>query len=263
MNSYKINDIKNIGKISGIYQIINTVNNKSYIGSSKNISKRLKQHIKKIICKNHHSYKINEDNIDINNLKFIILEEVSIDLLKKREQYWMDKFNVCKNGYNVSEFSNNSNNYKPNIFKTEIKYKNFHIMNMNKRKPEGLSKNDYGNFIQLLNFISHHNTSTYKNGFFLQKEKIKEFLCLKSDRCFRNLLNNLQKHKMIGFIYFNNIKYIAINPVYAKTTPNINYTIFCLFKEDLIPLLDEYTIRLLELEEDDFEINSINPIDKN
>lgn len=40
---------------SGIYQILNTVNNKRYIGSSKKLYYRLKQHLSKLRKNKHHS----------------------------------------------------------------------------------------------------------------------------------------------------------------------------------------------------------------
>ena len=40
---------------SGVYQILNVTTNKRYIGSSKNIVKRLKDHIKSLHSGKHHS----------------------------------------------------------------------------------------------------------------------------------------------------------------------------------------------------------------
>ena len=63
--------------ISGIYQIINLINFKSYIGSSKNIQNRWNQHKSMLKYKNHHSPHLQRswDKYGKNNFKFIVLEE--------------------------------------------------------------------------------------------------------------------------------------------------------------------------------------------
>ena len=88
-------------KISGIYQIVNTINRKKYIGSSINIRDRWHRH-KKLLRKNKH------DNIHLQRAwnkygedKFVfeVVEEVKDNSrLCEREQYWidttMDKYNL-------------------------------------------------------------------------------------------------------------------------------------------------------------------------
>ena len=92
----------------GVYKILNKINNKFYIGSSKDIDKRWWRHKYSLNNDNHHSRhlqrawnKYGEENFD-----FIVVEVVSsIELLFIREQYWMDK-TLCydgKYGYNVSQ----------------------------------------------------------------------------------------------------------------------------------------------------------------
>ena len=68
----------------GIYCIQNKLNNKQYIGSSADISKRLKEHFRKLRKKEHHSYhlqsafnKYGEDNF----ITFII-EEIDIVIIE-------------------------------------------------------------------------------------------------------------------------------------------------------------------------------------
>ena len=95
---------------SGIYGIRNTINNKIYIGKSKNILKRwashkseLKREIKK---KDTNRYLWSSvKKYGLNNFEFTIIEELPIDeeLFKIRELYWMDSFNSCSRdfGYNL------------------------------------------------------------------------------------------------------------------------------------------------------------------
>lgn len=79
-------------KISGIYKIINKVNGKIYIGSSKDIRNRWHRHRYVLKAGTHHSphlqaswNKYGEDNFEI-----VIVEECSIDDLLPKEQYYLD-----------------------------------------------------------------------------------------------------------------------------------------------------------------------------
>jgi group I intron endonuclease len=88
---------------TGIYAITNSLNNKRYIGSSANIFHRLKEH-RYLLQKNKHT------NGKLQNawnkyggeiFLFNILEMIPINKLIKKEQYWIDKINSVKNGYNI------------------------------------------------------------------------------------------------------------------------------------------------------------------
>lgn len=101
-------------KKCGIYLIRNTVNNKVYIGKSKNIYKRICQHISdlnKNDFKKENSYLIHSWNkYGRNSFEYIILEylELNETVLSKRELYWMKVFkSLNKNfGYNLRSDSN-------------------------------------------------------------------------------------------------------------------------------------------------------------
>lgn len=97
-------DIDNNDK-GGIYKLVNLVNSKIYVGSAVNFEKRKKEHFDKLKCGNgvnkHLQASFNKYGRD--NFIFEILEIVEDkDKLIEREQYWIDKLNVCdKNiGYN-------------------------------------------------------------------------------------------------------------------------------------------------------------------
>lgn len=91
----------------GIYEIRNTKNNKMYIGSSKNIEVRWKQHKSLLRSGKHHSQHLQYawDKYGQGSFEFSELEPVPIqgDLFKV-EQLWMDKFKSYnpKYGYNIS-----------------------------------------------------------------------------------------------------------------------------------------------------------------
>lgn len=97
---------------SGIYKITNTHNGKVYIGSSSNIQKRFKEHKRALKTHSHHSYKLQKDFNEIENIdvfSFEIIEEIDsnkIDLFR-REQFYIDKYDSFNNGYNCCEYSAN------------------------------------------------------------------------------------------------------------------------------------------------------------
>jgi group I intron endonuclease len=76
----------------GVYKITCDGNNKIYIGSSSNIEKRFKTHLRQLRINKHinnhllNSYKIYGEE----SLKFEIVEECDELSMLEREQYWMD-----------------------------------------------------------------------------------------------------------------------------------------------------------------------------
>jgi len=97
----------------GIYCIRNIVNGKVYIGKSKNIYKRIYQHLYDL--KNN---RVNNENTHLlrawckygnENFEYFVLEylEINEELCKFREIYWMNKFNSLNRefGYNLRQDS--------------------------------------------------------------------------------------------------------------------------------------------------------------
>ena len=102
----------NLTKLSGVYQIKNTINNKIYIGSSKDIERRWKEHKKQLNKENHHSYKLQRDWTEFGEDKFIfeIIDKVNEDQLKEYEQYWLDTLIPYKIGYNILPYADIESN---------------------------------------------------------------------------------------------------------------------------------------------------------
>ena len=93
-------------KIIGIYQIKNIKNNKIYIGSSKDIYRRWREHLYKLQNNIHHSIKLQRSynkTKDKNIFLFEIVEEVTEEQLNEREQYYIDLYDSFRNGYNCCE----------------------------------------------------------------------------------------------------------------------------------------------------------------
>lgn len=100
----------------GIYQIINLLNGKSYIGQSNQIEKRWINH--KIASTNKkdkgYEYPLYRAfrKYGIDNFEFIILEKCSVEKLDERECYWIEQ---KKPEYNQTAGGEHSGNSKLNL----------------------------------------------------------------------------------------------------------------------------------------------------
>jgi len=111
MKSQEILETKpfRFGKHCGIYKITNLVNQKVYIGSSKNIFHRIKYgHIYELNLNKHKNSYLQRswNKYSSENFEFEILEMCEEDLLLEREQYHLDHYGGC-----ISE--DNYNNKDP------------------------------------------------------------------------------------------------------------------------------------------------------
>lgn len=92
---------------SGVYKITCLKNNKIYIGSSKNISKRFSSHKNQLKNKKHHNYFLQKDWIKYGkeNFKFEILELCEPNKRFDLEQKYLDEIKpfYYNNGYNIQE----------------------------------------------------------------------------------------------------------------------------------------------------------------
>lgn len=103
---------KQLSNVPGIYCIINSVNSKSYIGSSKNIYKRLRDHIYRLRRGSHYNEYLQRAFIKYGerNFYFSVIEECLESLLEDREQFYMDTLNSVNPffGYNIAPTANRS-----------------------------------------------------------------------------------------------------------------------------------------------------------
>lgn len=99
-------------KFIGVYQIKNTVNGKLYIGSSKDINVRWKQHLNELNKNSHVNDHLQNawNKYGKENFIFSIIELCNENNLREREQYYIDKFNCINNekGYNIMPTTNMS-----------------------------------------------------------------------------------------------------------------------------------------------------------
>jgi group I intron endonuclease len=99
---------------AGIYIIINKINNKKYIGSTKNFKKRWIKHKSELRARKHHSKHLENawSSYGEENFEFKILE--NLEILAEREQYYLDLYKTYNedNGYNICEFAESTKGVK-------------------------------------------------------------------------------------------------------------------------------------------------------
>ena len=90
----------------GIYAIINLLNNKKYVGSTKYLRKRYRQHLNDLIQNKHPNCHLQRavNKYGIDKFAFVILERCQdvFDTLKSLEQKYINTFgdyNICKIAY--------------------------------------------------------------------------------------------------------------------------------------------------------------------
>ena len=119
---------------SGIYCIRNIINNKVYIGKSKNIYVRIRQHIYNLNnkSKDENRYLINSwHKYGEQNFIYFVIEylELNEELLRERELYWIENFNSTNEnkGYNLRKDSSTNMIVHPKtrqLFSNKYKGKN-------------------------------------------------------------------------------------------------------------------------------------------
>lgn len=107
LEGYQMNNIK-----SGVYKIVNIINNKIYIGSSINVVKRKSQHFSEFRNNTHKNpyFQKSFNKYGEENFKFEVIEFVEDKTkLVECEQYWIDFYQSFKSeyGYNLNPVASN------------------------------------------------------------------------------------------------------------------------------------------------------------
>ena len=107
--------------IAGVYRITCKKNNKNYIGVSKNIVKRWKNHISLLRSGRHHSIKLQEDydRYGEDFFEFRVVEISDSDEAKKLEDKYIKKYQSDINGYNHKNHSDNIK-YRDKVYRESI-----------------------------------------------------------------------------------------------------------------------------------------------
>jgi hypothetical protein len=92
-------------QVCGVYAIISTSSGRQYVGSSVDVYRRRQQHLSKLKAGKHHARHLQEEftKNGQSGFRFKILETVSnVEILRQREQYWIDISGAHKKGFNTS-----------------------------------------------------------------------------------------------------------------------------------------------------------------
>lgn len=91
---------------SGIYCIENIINNKKYIGQSKNINERYKKHIYELNNNRHFNDYLQKawNKYGEESFKMYVIEYCKIDILDEKESYYISYYNTLDQqyGYNLT-----------------------------------------------------------------------------------------------------------------------------------------------------------------
>lgn len=87
----------------GIYKIENLITHECYIGQSKFIERRWREHKSAYRLNNTNKFYLAIQRYGLENFSFEVIEECAQEELDKREIYWIDYFNSYEQGYNSSK----------------------------------------------------------------------------------------------------------------------------------------------------------------
>lgn len=98
-------ETRHLPRTPGVYQIINTVSGKVYVGSAVDLQVRLLHHRRELRMGTHRNQKLTHawGKYGEGVFEVRVLEEVADSRqLTEREQYWIDILQSVKNGYNIA-----------------------------------------------------------------------------------------------------------------------------------------------------------------
>lgn len=143
----------------GIYKITNIINGKCYIGQSKNIEQRFKEH-------QYHKQTIVGSEIELyglENFKFEVLEECDEARLDQLEEYYIKKYDSIKKGYNrVQGGQHNKGESNANVSLTEQDIYNIRESYKNHKKRLDVYES-YKDKITFLSFANIWNGASWQN----------------------------------------------------------------------------------------------------
>jgi group I intron endonuclease len=98
---------------SGVYQILNKVNGKVYIGSSVTVHRRITTHKRHLLLNKHVNEKLQfaYNKYGIDNFEYSVLEYCDKDVLLETEQKYLDTLDI-QNNYNILPVAGNTTGYK-------------------------------------------------------------------------------------------------------------------------------------------------------
>lgn len=86
-----------------VYMLTNKINGKQYVGSTFNLKNRIKYYKYNHKYMTNASLKLDIEKYGFDNFDIQILEQTTRDKLRDREKYYIQKYNLVNNGYNMTE----------------------------------------------------------------------------------------------------------------------------------------------------------------
>lgn len=212
-------------KLCGIYAIINTNNNNIYIGKSIDIFQRWAQHIENAHLKKY-DYDFYKDLINITSFKFQILEICNKDDLQKREQFYINKYNSLKEGYNQVQAIDQTKQemllLQENILKAINLLENTTLYYKDIAKQTGLSINTVSNINICKSYTKYH---TYKKN--IREECNKKQYYDRGELNPNSKLNEQQVKEIIDLLKHTNLTIKQIGEKYGVSRSAINNINLC------------------------------------
>lgn len=132
------NQWKDIGNVSGIYKIVNKIDGKYYVGSTKNFNERINRHFKSLRRGKHHNINLQRsfDKYGEESFEFVVLETCEVTNLLTLEQLFLNKLKpfLSENGYNINQQTSGSDNWRLHPRRNEL-IKNHSIRFSGNRNP--------------------------------------------------------------------------------------------------------------------------------
>lgn len=152
-----------------IYIIKNTINNKYYIGKTRlTIQERFEEHKKDCFKRDKEQRPLYTAmrKYGVNHFYIELLEEVNLNDLSNREQYWINYYNTYKNGYNATLGGDGSL-----LFDYE-KIVNLYNQGLNAKEIS----NEIGCSVDTVSIaLKNANVDTHKNSYNALKKKVKMY----------------------------------------------------------------------------------------
>ena len=125
-----------MNKIIGIYRIINTITGDSYIGSSKDIKERWRNHKKPSTWKRSSNNKLYQDmeKYGVDKFELQILAEAEVGSLKEIEQQFIETLKPTYNNRNAKGWD--TERYKERHKERNKEYRKIHRDELNKYQKE-------------------------------------------------------------------------------------------------------------------------------
>lgn len=209
--------------ISGIYEIRNTSNNKLYIGSSIDISKRFKQHIQSLKNNKHHNKYLQSawNKYGEDSFTFKVVEVVDDEcLLFSAEQKWINATKCFDGniGYNLSLEAS-----RP-LRADDIWHLNCNIVYRDKLldlKNMKMDKNEKLVYYVIRDFVQYPSNCVIINDNIPTFKELEPITSL-TERTIRDAIKALETKNIVKLVQSGHRKAIYVNPEYYASGKELN-----------------------------------------